>query len=229
MPMFKKNLKLIATAIGLVAVLVMGLAMPGATQQFQIPNRGQIVQGISQLLATTLTASEGDILDVENTIFGSSSSLKPNPDNITFAYIPLHPSSRSRQLLYDWLFKDEPFGDYLYIGAFYVESDFPGCPGFDPLKAGIYHLKLRSDLKVVAVDSEGNEFVIGHAEKRQQRPLNATFKSTAPVSLFWRVLIALCAESDVNICYKKKECTTVRRPDGTETTTCTETEFCISC
>jgi hypothetical protein len=27
MPMFKKNLKLIATAIGLVAVLVMGLAM----------------------------------------------------------------------------------------------------------------------------------------------------------------------------------------------------------
>jgi hypothetical protein len=33
MPMFKKNLKLIATAIGLVAVLVMGLAMPGATQQ----------------------------------------------------------------------------------------------------------------------------------------------------------------------------------------------------
>jgi hypothetical protein len=107
-------------------VLVMGLAMPGATQQFQIPNRGQIVQGISQLLATTLTASEGDILYVENTIFGSSSSLKPNPDNITFAYIPLHPSSRSRQLLYDWLFKDEPFGDYLYIGAFYVESDFPG-------------------------------------------------------------------------------------------------------
>jgi hypothetical protein len=33
MPMFKKNLKLIATAIGLVTVLVMGLAMPGATQQ----------------------------------------------------------------------------------------------------------------------------------------------------------------------------------------------------
>jgi hypothetical protein len=33
MPMFKKNLKLIATAVGLVAVLVMGLAMPGATQQ----------------------------------------------------------------------------------------------------------------------------------------------------------------------------------------------------
>jgi hypothetical protein len=29
MPMFKKNLKLIATAIGLVTVLVMGLAVPG--------------------------------------------------------------------------------------------------------------------------------------------------------------------------------------------------------
>jgi hypothetical protein len=31
--MCKKNLKLIATAIGLVTVLVMGLAMPGVTQQ----------------------------------------------------------------------------------------------------------------------------------------------------------------------------------------------------
>jgi hypothetical protein len=62
MPMFKKNLKLIATAVGLVAVLVMGLAMPGATQRVEMPTRGQIVKGLSQLIAT-LTASEGDILD----------------------------------------------------------------------------------------------------------------------------------------------------------------------
>jgi len=149
-------------------------------------------------------------------------------NNITFAYIPLHPSSRSSQLLHDWLFRDEPFGDYLYVGAFYVESDFPGCPGFDPLKAGIYHLKLRSDLKVVAVDSEGNEFVIGHAEKRQQQSLNATFESPATID-FWRVLIVLCASGDVQICVKSKSCKTVRNPDGSEATVCEEFEFCVAC
>jgi hypothetical protein len=37
MPMFKKNLKLIATAVGLVVMLVMGLAMPGVTQQPSSP------------------------------------------------------------------------------------------------------------------------------------------------------------------------------------------------
>ncbi len=58
--MFKKNLKLIGTAIGLVAVLVMGLAMPGATQQDAL-TRENLVQLINRVYAPTLTASEGVI------------------------------------------------------------------------------------------------------------------------------------------------------------------------
>ncbi len=228
--MFNKNCKLICTVVGLVAVLVMGLAMPGVTQQIELPTRAQIVKGLSHLIAT-LTASEGDILDVENATFASSPSFKLTPTGITFAYIPLHPSSRSVQLLHDWLFRDEPFGDYLDLGAFYVEENFPGCPGFDPLPAGIYQLKLRNDMKVVAHDSEGNEFVIGYAEKGLKEPfLNTTASSLrlTPVS-FLKVLLILCATGDVNICVKSKKCVTVKAPDGSEVTECTETEVCIGC
>ncbi|MEM4382219.1 MAG: hypothetical protein QXX19_08330 [Candidatus Caldarchaeum sp.] len=235
----RKNLKLICTAIGLVAVLVMGLVVPGATQQIELPTRAQIVKGLSQLVAM-LTASEGDILDVENAMFSSAPSLtsrtKPNPLGVTFAYIPLHPSSRSSQLLHDWLFKDEPFGDYLNLGALYVENDFPGCPGFDRLARGIYTLKLRQDLKVVAFDSEGNELIIGYAEKRQQQPLpynNITLESatsiSGPISSWLGIVLALCMGDGAQVCIKSEKCTTVKAPDGTEVTECSKFEFCISC
>jgi hypothetical protein len=163
MPMFKKNLKLIATAIGLVAVLVMGLAMPGATQQFQIPNRGQIVQGISQLLATTLTASEGDILDVDNVVFYTDA-------DVTLAYIPLHPSSKSLQLLKD-LVQGHKVGS-VTVGALYLDNDW------EFFKAGVYTIKAKDrfindnkDLgyERIAVDQEGNEILCGCAISRITR------------------------------------------------------------
>jgi len=86
--MFNKKFKLIATMVGLVVVLAMMLAVPGVTQQVQMPTRNQIVQGLGQLLSATLTASEGDILDVEDANFFSGSV-------VTWGYIPLHASSRS--------------------------------------------------------------------------------------------------------------------------------------
>jgi hypothetical protein len=89
MPMFKKNLKLIATAVGLVVMLVMGLAMPGVTQQpsspWTPPFRPRVPEALNQAISGTLTASKGDILDIENAAFISHPRL-------TSAYIPLHPS-----------------------------------------------------------------------------------------------------------------------------------------
>lgn len=201
---------------------MMGLAMPGVTQQIELPTRAQIVKGLSQLIAT-LTASEGDILDVENATFSSHPLM-------TVAYIPLHPSSRSVQLLHEWVYRDEPFGDYLNMGAFYVESDLPGCPGFDRLMKGIYHLKLRNDLKVVAFDTEGNEFVIGYAEKRPRESFpNITLSRSVAAPWAAGFFIALCASGDVKVCFKFEKCTTVKAPDGSEVTECTRTEFCIEC
>lgn len=225
--MFNKKFKPICTAIGLVAVLVVGLVVPGATQQIELPTRAQIVKGLSQLVAM-LTASEGDILDVENAWFSSTPSLKqPNPPDITFAYIPLHPSSRSSQLLHDWLFTDEPFGDYLNLGALYVENDFPGCPGFDRLARGIYTLKLRQDLKVVAFNSEGNELIIGYAEKRQQQSLfNTTFRSTAPISGWLGIILTLCMGGDVRVCFKRTIC---QYDENGVARQCEMIEFCIEC
>jgi hypothetical protein len=87
MLMCKKNLKLIATAIGLVAVLVMGLAMPGATQRDAL-TRENLIQLINRVYAPTLTASEGIIWDTQCVSFYSSPF-------ITFSFIPANPYSRS--------------------------------------------------------------------------------------------------------------------------------------
>ncbi len=112
------------------------------SQQAQMPTRNQIVQGLSARLAT-LTASEGDILDVENAAFYS------DPGVFSMAYIPLHPSSRSWQL-----FPQLVEGDIeaISLGVLYLEGDWPD-PDL-PLKAGIYTLKLRADRTIVAVTED---------------------------------------------------------------------------
>jgi hypothetical protein len=222
MEMFNKKFKLIATMVGLVGVLAMMLAVPGATQQPQpVPTRNQIVQGLSQM-AATLTASEGDILDVENTMFSSAPSLKkPNPPDITFAYIPLHPSSRSIQLLRNWLYMNEPFGDYLNLGALYVEDDFP-CG----LAAGIYQLKLREDLKIVALDLEGNELVIGYAYRKESLP-STTLETASPITGWLSIILILCAETDVQICFERTDCQYDRETG--KATQCSIIKVCVSC
>ncbi len=118
------------------------------SQQAQLPTRNQIVQGLEARLAT-LTASEGDILDVESAAFYS------DPGVLAMALIPNHVSSRSWQLVLR-LIQGEEVGA-VPIGALYLEGDWPD-PDF-PLKAGLYTIKLKSDFSVVAV-AEGKEVEI---------------------------------------------------------------------
>lgn len=112
-----------------------------------------IIKGGLNALAGALTASEGDILDVENFLLSSHPGL-------TAAYIPLHPVSRSWERLLQLLVDKKPVGP-VNIGALYLENDFPGRP---ELKAGLYTLQIDNDLNWVAVDAGGNEIVIGKAE-----------------------------------------------------------------
>jgi hypothetical protein len=152
MPMFKKNLKLIATAIGLVTVLVMGLAMPGATQQNPL-SRASVVNAISNVVAATLTAAEGDVFDMDNAKFYSDNRL-------AFAYLPLHPASRSLKLLEERL--EDLFAGRavnVEISALYLPEDVPGF-----LKAGTYKMKLVDRTRVVLVDQEGQEVFSGKVE-----------------------------------------------------------------
>lgn len=91
-----KNLKLFATAIGLIAVLVIGLAIRGVTQGYDpcanarpgIPciNRSQLVQGLQNEFAS-LTASTEDLLDFERAVFWSDGIPRQ------IAYIPPDPAS----------------------------------------------------------------------------------------------------------------------------------------
>ncbi len=143
--MFNRKFKLLATAIGLVAVLVMGLALPGVTQQNPL-SRANIVAAVNSAVAATLTAAEGDIFDTDNAKFYSDTKT-------AFAYIPLHPTSRSIQVLnenLDRLFAGEDLN--VTIGAFYVPDTIPGF-----LKSGSYTLKLMNKNKAVFIDQEGRE------------------------------------------------------------------------
>ena len=100
-----------AFAVGFMAAAVLWLTSgyPVVSQQVpQPPSRDQIVQGLEQVLAVTLTASEGDILDVEHAIFYS------DPELPSVALIPLHPSSRSLGLM--------------PLEVLYLEADWPSLP-----------------------------------------------------------------------------------------------------
>jgi hypothetical protein len=104
MPMFKKNLKLIATAIGLVTVLVMGLAMPGATQQNPL-SRANVVQAVNNIV-TTLTATEGELLNPDAATFVSDIFA-------TYTYIPIAKESRSAQRLLEEVCSGKDFAPIL--------------------------------------------------------------------------------------------------------------------
>jgi|GEM_PF-4090861 len=133
---------------------------PVASQQpSQPPTREQILQGLEQALAVTLVASEGDIFDMDTAVFVTLPQL-------SLAYIPLHPSSRSAQLWNAWLEMGEPFGDAITIGALYLGNDLLGYPNSDSLQAGTYQLKVTKSLEVIATDSMGNEYLIGYYRPR---------------------------------------------------------------
>jgi len=130
--MFNGKFKLIATMVGLVAVLAMMLAVPGVTQipadcrPSYVPciDRGQLVQGLQNEFSA-LTASIGDLLDFERAVFWSDGGPRQ------IAYIPPDPASglwdRVQQLK-EGETVEAPFGG-LYIaqwkGAESILGQFP--------------------------------------------------------------------------------------------------------
>ncbi len=165
--MFNGNFKLICSVVGLMAVLVMGLAMPGVTQQNPL-SRANVVNAISNAVAATLTAAEGDIFDTDNAKFYSGTKM-------SFAYIPLHPASRSLQVLnenLDRLFAGENLN--VNLGAFYIPDAIPGFF----LKPGSYLLKLVNKDRVAFVDSQGLEvFYASKVEAKDTRGQPGPFSS----------------------------------------------------
>lgn len=82
--MFNKKFKLIVTAIGLVAVLMTVMVMPGATQgnPSVLPNRSQVQQGVSQAFSS-LVAATPLLFNTDDTVFTSTPAT-------TMAFVPLH-------------------------------------------------------------------------------------------------------------------------------------------
>jgi len=147
--MFKKNLKLICTAIGLVAVLVMGLATLGVTQQPENPwARSNVIKMLEAQFAR-LTAAEGEpILNVAGAIMWS------DPGPILMAFVP--PLSASLPI--DKL-RAIAAGEEIAvtIGGLYVGEDRRE----GGMRPGVYRIRLVGKSKVVLVDEEGNEAYAG--------------------------------------------------------------------
>jgi hypothetical protein len=148
MPMFKKNLKLIATAVGLVTVLVMGLATLGVTQQPENPwARSNVIKMLETQFAR-LTAAEGEpILNVAGAIMWS------DPARL-MAFVP--PLSASLPI--DKL-RAIAAGEEIAvtIGGLYVGEDRRE----GGMRPGVYRIRLVGKSKVVLVDEEGNEAYAG--------------------------------------------------------------------
>jgi hypothetical protein len=161
MPMFKKNLKLIATAIGLVAVLVMGLAMPGATQQNPLARQG-ITNAVGNALQSFLTAAADVLLAPERALFLSDTG-------VTVGFIPISEVDEPQvtRLLADIL---DGKGGSVTIGAIYIVEPIKikGPDGLEvPLTPGVYRVKVIDRDKVVFVDAEENEVVTVPVEMKK--------------------------------------------------------------
>lgn len=81
MKMLRKNLKLLVTAVGLVAVLVTLVILPGATQQTQL-SRASILNAIQAAMGAQLTAAVGGQLALDAAVFFS------NYYGSTWAFVP---------------------------------------------------------------------------------------------------------------------------------------------
>ncbi len=149
--MFNKNCKLICTVVGLVAVLVMGLAMPGATQQNPL-SRGQIIQGLSVLLPGTLTAAEGNILNIEGAVFYS------HPE-VTLGFAIPDRLSKSWALIEELLVGQEvnPM-----LGGIYVVEDLTGF-----LKPGWYIVRAINQNQVALFSVDGDQVAFGKLQIRR--------------------------------------------------------------
>jgi len=87
------RLKPVAQAVGLVAVMVILLAVPGVTQQNPL-TRQDVVSAVSDFLGVTFTASAADILDPELVTFISTT-------DVTLTFIPIARETESAQRFID--------------------------------------------------------------------------------------------------------------------------------
>jgi|GEM_PF-3275875 len=235
-----------AFAVGFMAAAVLWLTsgFPVASQQpSQPPTREQILQGLERSLTdlATFIASEGDILDLENAVYLSFPMYADEQGStrsyITAARIPLHPSSDSTKRMLDWLAKGMDFGESLNLGALYVANDWPGCSGYDPLKAGVYQLKALPDSKIIAVDAEGATYTVGYIQRLTEIQTSARTTSLAAacplcIAVGGAVLIALCAASAISgadFCITEKVCVPQPKPDGGYVMVCWEEKTCYGC
>ncbi len=136
--MYNKEFKLIGTAVGLVAVLMMVLAVPGATQGSF--SRQALVSALKSEIGPLLTAATAELINPENATFFSS-------NRATSAYIPPHPSAFSAQLFRDFM---SGKAEGILMGAVYVSEDVPGS-----LNKGLYRIKALNREWVVVLNQEG--------------------------------------------------------------------------
>lgn len=184
--MFNRKFKLMSQAIGLVAVLVVLLALPGVTQQSPL-SRQAVVQGINSALAA-LTAAEGDIWDTKCAQFYSDA-------RVTLAFIPLHPASRSLQMLLD---KD---ARNVTMESIYVPSDIPGF-----LRAGTYLVKVEdpnvNPVKILVVDQEGNTVYTTTAKvERSTTPKLELYKPCFPSTVTFSETLNPKVKITIERCY----------------------------
>jgi len=135
------RLKPVAQAVGLVAALVLLMAVPGVTQQENLLSRQGVVNAVNEVLGAVLTAAEGDILDPDNATFIST-------DDVTLTYIPLARESRSAQRLIEEVFSGKDFAP-IFIGNLFVDQH-PILP------QGLFQMFLTSEGVLRLVDQEGN-------------------------------------------------------------------------
>ncbi len=145
------------------ALLLWLQIMPVISQQAGPgPVRGQMLQHLGNALAQ-LTASGGNILDIDEAAFASLADL-------TVAYIPLAKDAPAWQSLFELVWKRKPVGP-VPIGMLYTDGLLDA--GDFKLKPGYYHLKVidvGNFFQVIAEDEAGDITPIGNARFGEFRP-----------------------------------------------------------
>jgi|GEM_PF-5965368 len=147
--MFNKKFKLLVMAVGLVAVLVVGLVVPGVTQDSSDNPfaRSNIVKMLQNSFAQ-LVAEEGDtVLNIPKAILWSDPAR-------FMAFVPPLAASVPLEKIKAILAGEENI--VVTIGGLYVEEDLTGR-----FPKGVYKIKLVGKSKVIFVDREGNEIYEG--------------------------------------------------------------------
>jgi len=147
--MFKKKFKLMATVVGLVAVLMVGLATSGVTQQQpENPWARSNVINMLQAQFARLTAAEGEpILNVAGAIMWS------DPLRL-IAFVPPLSASLPIDKLRAIAAGEETI---VTVGGLYVGEDRRERG----MRPGVYKIKLVGKSRVILVDEENNEIYEG--------------------------------------------------------------------